>query len=31
MADFITPDRSHLVAEYLLNGDARDTSGNGYH
>jgi len=28
--DFIVPDRRGLVAEYLLNGDAKDTSGNGY-
>lgn len=28
--DFIVPDRRGLVAEYLLNGDTKDTSGNGY-
>lgn len=28
--DFILPDITGLVAEYLLNGDVKDTSGNGY-
>lgn len=28
--DFVIPDRRGLVAEYLLNGDTRDSSGNGY-
>ena len=28
--EFVIPDRSGLVAEYLLNGNTKDTSGNGY-
>lgn len=28
--DFVIPDRRGLVAEFLLNGNANDTSGNGY-